>query len=178
MNEDIIVTQFSSVLCNEQKIVLIRIIIIIYTKSDPQTPKYSCVICSCFIWRSFTGLHAKWNCNGEIFQLLENFQDKRHSSVMPNPKLAICNDLLFCIWLCCEYVQCVSVFGCFASIYSVFLYLIVLWVFIACFCIWLFWIFAVHFYIGLCWVYFQCSLFCCIVSISSMCFAKLIKMLP
>ncbi len=44
----------------------------------------------------------------------------------------------FCIWLCCEYLQRVSVLGCVASICSKFLYLVVLRVFAALFYIWLY----------------------------------------
>ncbi len=57
-----------------------------------------------------------------------------------------------CCGLC--YLQRVSVFVCFASICSVFLYLVVLRVFAACFCIWL------------CCEYLQrVSVFGCVVSI-------------
>ncbi len=62
----------------------------------------------------------------------------------------------FFICLCCEYLQCVSLFVCVVSISSVFLYLFVLWVFAVCF------------FICLCCEYLQCvSLFVCVVSICS-----------
>ncbi len=62
----------------------------------------------------------------------------------------------FFIWLCCEYLQCVSLFGCVVSVCSVFLYLVVLWVFAVCFFIWL------------CCECLQCvSLFGCVVSVCS-----------
>ncbi len=34
--------------------------------------------------------------------------------------------MCFFVWLCCEYLQCVSLFGCVVSICSVFLCLVVL----------------------------------------------------
>ncbi len=43
----------------------------------------------------------------------------------------------YCIWLSRKYLQRVSVFGCVASICSVFLYLVESQVFAVCFCIWL-----------------------------------------
>ncbi len=43
----------------------------------------------------------------------------------------------FCIWLCCEYLQSISVFGCATSIGSAFLYLVAFRVFAEHFCIWL-----------------------------------------
>ncbi len=62
----------------------------------------------------------------------------------------------FFIWLCCEHLQCVSLFGCVVSICSAFLYLVVLWAF------------AVRFLIWLCCEHLQCvSLFGCVVSICS-----------
>ncbi len=58
--------------------------------------------------------------------------------------------------LCCEYLQCVSLFVCVVSICSASLYLFVLWAF------------AVRFFICLCCEYLQCvSLFVCVVSICS-----------
>ncbi len=46
-------------------------------------------------------------------------------------------EIKFFVWLCCEYLQCVSLFGCVVSICSAFLYLVVLWVFAVRFFIWL-----------------------------------------
>ncbi len=64
--------------------------------------------------------------------------------------------MCFFVWLCCEYLQCVSLFGCVVSICSEFLCLVVLCVFAVCFFIWL------------CCEYLQCvSLFGCVVSICS-----------
>ena len=40
-----------------------------------------------------------------------------------------------CIFLCCDFLQRVSVFACVVTFCSVFLYLLVLWLFAACFCI-------------------------------------------
>ncbi len=100
------------------------------------------------------------------------------------------------IWLCCEHLQCVSLFGCVVSICSAFLYLVVLWAFAVRFFIWLccehlqcvslfgcvvsicsvflylvvLWAFAVRFFIWLCCEHLQCvSLFGCVVSICSTC---------
>ncbi len=54
----------------------------------------------------------------------------------------------FFVWLCCEHLQCVSLFGCVVSICSVF--------------------------VCLCCEYLQCvSLFGCVVSICSACVVKL-----
>ncbi len=68
----------------------------------------------------------------------------------------------FCIWLCCEYLQSISVF-CRAFLYLVvlsvcraFLYLVVLRVFAEHFCIWL-----------CCECLQSISVFGCVVSISS-----------
>ncbi len=58
--------------------------------------------------------------------------------------------MCFFIWLCCEYLQCVSLFGCVVSICSVF--------------------------VCLCCEYLQCvSLFGCVVSIGSACVVILRK---
>ncbi len=71
----------------------------------------------------------------------------------------------FCMWLCCVYLQRVSVFDCVACICSTFLYVVVLRVFTARFCMWL------------CCVYLQhVSVFGCVACIYSTCAAKLMKM--